>query len=221
LRNGFGEKMAAFSDEQKKIALLLLREPKTEEELNKQLNIPHDKLTVELKGMIKLGLISKEGYPTKYKLKQEIIDEVHKRKKIAEEDAFRLRINAIIELKAIEENLLKKHAKKIMEAIKKEKNFTIYSLTLAEIIEEEEDEMYSTFIEVNLSLRDFPTLIRFLFYYGPTSIEVIKPTKIEFSNFEFQEGIMQLADIFQKYANYLEKNITEKEMEKFYKNLYK
>ena len=45
----------------KKIALLLLREPKTEEELNKQLNIPHDKLTVELKGMIKLGLISKKG----------------------------------------------------------------------------------------------------------------------------------------------------------------
>ncbi|HNV01663.1 MAG TPA: hypothetical protein PKK60_04530 [archaeon] len=212
--------MVAFSDEQKKIALLLLNEPKTEEELNKQLNIPYDKLTVELKNMLKLGLISKEGYPTKYKLKQEIINEVQKRKKISESDAFKLRISAIIELKAIEENLLKKHSKKIMEAIKKEQNFTIYSMNEAEIVEEKDSEMFSTFIEVNMSLKDFPTLIRFLFYYGPTSVEVIKPTKVEFSNFEFQEGVMQLTDIFQKYANYLEKNINEKEMEKFYKHLY-
>ena len=68
-----------FSDEQKKIAILLLNEPKTEEQLNKQLNIPFDRLMLELKTMVKLNVISKEGYPTKYKLKQDIIDEVQKR----------------------------------------------------------------------------------------------------------------------------------------------
>ena len=47
--------MSGFSDEQKKIALLLLSEPKTEEELNKQLNIPYDKLGIELKQMLNLG----------------------------------------------------------------------------------------------------------------------------------------------------------------------
>ena len=54
-----------FSDEQKKIAILLLNEPKTEEQLNKQLNIPFDRLMLELKTMVKLNVISKEGYPTK------------------------------------------------------------------------------------------------------------------------------------------------------------
>ncbi len=213
--------MVAFNEEQKKIALLLLNEPKTEEELHKQLNIPYDKLTIDLKNMLKLGLVSKDGYPTKYKLKQEIISEVQKRKKIAEDDSFRLRISAIIEIKAIEEDLLKKQSKKIMEAIGKEENFTIYGITQAEIEENKDEEMFATFIEVNMSVRDLPTLIRFLFYYGPTTLEVLKPTKVEFSNYEFQEGMMQLTDIFQKYSTYLEKNINKNEMDKFYKNLYK
>jgi hypothetical protein len=212
--------MVKFNDEQKKIALLLLNEPKTDEELNKQLNIPYDKLAVELKNMLKLGLISKDGYPTKYKLRQDIIEEVQKRKKIAEKDAFKLRVRGIIEFKAIEETLLKKHLAKISDALKAEPNFTVYSITQAEIIEDKEEEMFSSFIEANLSVKDFPSLIRFLFYYAPSTIEVIKPDKIEFSNYEFQEGLLTLTDIFQKYADFITKNLKKDELNKFYKELY-
>lgn len=212
--------MVHFTDEQKKIALLLLNEPKTEEALNKQLNIPYDKLTVELKNMLKLNLISKEGYPTKYRLRQEIIDEVQKRKKIAEKDAFRLRVRGIIEFKAIEENLLKRHMDKIVDALKKEPNFTIYSVTKADAVEDKGDEMFSSFIEANLSVKDFPSLIRFLFYYAPSTIEVIKPDKIDFSNYEFQEGLLSLTEIFQKYADFISKHLTKEELNGFYKELY-
>ncbi|MDD3084200.1 MAG: hypothetical protein PHP82_04205, partial [Candidatus ainarchaeum sp.] len=142
--------MVVFSDEQKKIALLLLNEPKTEEELNKQLNIPYDRLTQELKIMLKLNLIKKQGYPTKYCLRQEIVDKIQERKKIAEKDAFKMRIRAIIEFKAIEKTLLKKHVKKIKEALEKEKDFTIYDIEEAEPIEE--DELFSSYLEINLSL---------------------------------------------------------------------
>ena len=211
--------MAGFSDEQKKIALLLLSEPKTEEELHKQLNLPYDKLSVELKEMLKLGLVLKEGYPTKYQLRQDIINELQKRKKISEEDSFKIKIRAIIELKAVEENLLKKHLEKISEAIQKEKAFTVYGVNLAEIVEE--DGMYSSFIEVTLTAKDFSALVKFLFYYGPTSVEVMKPNKIEFSQFEFQEGLVELADIFQKYATYFSKKLTKAELDKFYTDIYK
>ena len=51
--------MPAFTEEQKRIAMLLMNEPKTEEELNKQLNMPFDKLTSELKHMLKLKVIWK------------------------------------------------------------------------------------------------------------------------------------------------------------------
>ncbi|MBT4870288.1 MAG: hypothetical protein HON47_01830 [Candidatus Diapherotrites archaeon] len=208
-----------FSDEQKKIAILLLNEPKTEEQLNKQLNIPFDRLMLELKTMVKLNVISKEGYPTKYKLKQDIIDEVQKRKEISDKDAFRLRIRAIIEFKAIEETLLKRHMGKIKEALDKEKPFTIYDVKEAEIVEE--GEMYSSFLEVNLSIKDYPSLIRFLFYYGPVNIEIIKPKKLEFNHFEFQEGLMELADIFQKYADFFTKHLNKEELNKFYDDIYK
>jgi len=210
--------MPGFSDEQKKIALLLLSEPKTEEELHKQLNLPYDKLGIELKQMLKLNLVLKEGYPTKYRLRQDIIDELAKRKKISEEDSFKIKIRAMIELKAVEETLLKKHLDKIGEALKKEEKFTIYGLTNAPIIEE--DEMYSSFVEVTLTVKDFPALIMFLFYYGPTSVEVIKPSKIEFSQYEFQEGLVSLSDIFQKYAEYFSKKMTKAEVDKFYKEIY-
>ncbi len=210
-----------FTDEQKKIALLLLNEPKTEENLNKQLNIPYDKLTLELKNMLKLGLILKEGYPTKYRLREDIIEEVQKRRKIAEKDAFKLRVRGIIEFSAIEKTLLKKHMDKISDALKKEASFTIYSITTAEILEDKENDMFSSFLEANLSVKNFPALVRFLFYYAPSSIEVIKPSKIEFSNYEFQEGLLSLTEIFQKYAEFITKNMNKENMNKFYKDLYK
>ncbi|MFA6269382.1 MAG: hypothetical protein WCW13_01995 [archaeon] len=211
--------MAGFSDEQKKIALLLLSEPKTEEDLHKQLSIPYDKLSIELKEMLKLGLVLKEGYPTKYRLRQDIINELQKRKKIAEEDSFKIKIRAIIEMKAIEENLLKKHLQKVTDALGKEEVFTIYGINQAEIVEE--DEMYSSFIEVTFTAKDFASLLKFLFYYGPTTVEVMKPSKIEFSQFEFQEGLVELSDIFQKYADYFQKKLTKSELDKFYNDIYK
>ncbi|MBT4192454.1 MAG: hypothetical protein HOE11_04050 [Candidatus Diapherotrites archaeon] len=212
--------MPRFNEDQKKIALLLLNEPKTEEDMNKQLNIPYDKLTQELKALLKLGVITKEGYPTKYRLKQEIVDKIQQRKEISEQDSFKMRLNAIIEFKAIEAELLKKHMKEITAALKKEKAFTIYDVREAEIIEDDDD-MESSFLEVNLSVMDFRALIKFLFYYGPTSIEVLKPNKIELSNFEFQDGLMELAEIFQKYANFFTKHLNQEELTKFYKSAYK
>ncbi len=211
--------MVSFSNEQKKIALLLLNEPKTEEELNKQLNIPYDRLTQELKMMLKLDLIQKQGYPTKYCLRQGIIEKIAERKKIAEKDAFKIRVRAIIEFRAIEKTLLKKHLKKIIEALKKEKEFTIYDIEEAEPIEE--DDLFSTYLEVNLSVRNFPSMVKFLFYYGPTSIEVIKPSKIEMNQFEFQEGLVELSEIFQKYAAFFTEHLNQEELEKFYREAYK
>jgi hypothetical protein len=210
--------MVSFSDEQKKIALLLLNEPKTEEELNKQLNIPYDKLTHELKTMLKLNLIQKEGYPTKYRLRKDIVEKIQERKKISEIDAFKIRVSAIIEFKAIEESLLKRHVKKIAQALKKEKNITIYDIEEAEVIKE--DEMYSAYLDINFTVKNFSALIKFLFYYGPTNIEVLRPNKIEISQFEFQEGLIELSDIFQKYADFFTKKLNQEELENFSRKIY-
>jgi hypothetical protein len=210
--------VSKFSDDQKKIALLLLSEPKTEEELQKQLNLSYDKLLVELKGMLKLGLLTKDGYPTRYKLRQDIISELQKRKKIAEDDSFKIKVRAIIELKAVEANLLKKHIEKIKEALSAEKIFTVYGITVADIVEE--DEMCSSFIETTITVRDFSALVAFVFYYAPTTIEVMKPSKIEFSQAEFGDGLIFLNELFQKYAQFAMKHLDKEAMDKFNREIY-
>ena len=222
LLNSFGIKlttMSRFSEEQKRIAILLLHDPKTAEELNKQLGIPYTKLMAELKSMLKLEVITKEGYPTKYRLKENIANEVQRRKKVAEDDINELRLRAFIEMQAIEEDLLKKQMGKLKEALDKEKNFTIYSVEEEKPVKDEQ--YYSSYLDINFSVRDFPSLIRFMFFYGPSSIEVIKPAKVEFSAQDLQDGLVDLADMVQKYTAYITKIMGKEDIEKFHQNLYK
>jgi len=211
--------MARFSEEQKRIALLLIHGPKTAEELNAQLNIPFNRLTEELKAMMKLAVIEKQGFPTKYCLKKNIAQEVQKRKKIAETDLNNLRIRAFIEMQAIEEELLQKQIENLEETMKKDKNFTLYSLDKAPV--EKQGEYYSTYFEINFSVKDFASLIRFMFFYGPSSVEVVKPAKIEFSAQDLQDGLMEAADMVQKYSTAIHRLLNRAELEKFHESLYK
>ena len=210
--------MSRFSEEQKRIALLLLHEPKTAEELNKQLSIPYNKLMAELKAMLKLDVIQREGYPTKYRLKANIAKEVQRRKKIAEDDMNKLRLQAFIEMQAIEEDLLKKQLGKVKEALQKEKAFTVYSLEQAEPVKE--GEHFSSYLSVNFSVKDFPALVKFMFFYGPSSIEVLKPDRIELSAQDLQEGLIDMAEMVQKYSQYISRMMNKEELEKFHTQLY-
>ncbi len=211
--------MPRFTEEQKKIALLLVHGPKTAEEINPQLSIPFNKLTDELKAMIKLGVIEKQGFPTKYALKKNIVSEVQKRKRIAESDLNKLRVRAFIEMQAIEEDLLKKQLDRLEEAMGEDKSFTLYSLDRAQI--EKQGEYYTTYFELNFSVKDFASLVRFMFFYGPSSVEVVKPAKIEFSAQDLQDGLMSMADMVQKYSTTIHKLMNRKDLEEFNKSLYK
>jgi hypothetical protein len=210
--------MRAVKEEQKAIANLLMREPLTEAELEKKLRFSKEKLGGVLAQMLELKLVSKDGASGKYSLKQEIIDEVLKRRKIAEVDAFKIRLRVIIDFQAIEKTLLKKHTNKVIDSIKKEKMFTIYSIEKAKTAKD--GEMYSSFIEVNLSVKNFSSAIRLLFYYGASSIEVLKPDRITFSQYEFQEGLMDLATIFQSYSRYFMEHLNKEDLNKFYEKIY-
>ena len=210
--------MARFTEEQKMIAMVLIHGPKTVEELNKQLNIPFNKMTDELRKMIKTGVLQKGGYPTKYTLKKKIAEEVVRRKQIADSDANKLRIRAFIEMQALEETLLETQMKKLQESMEKDKEFTIYTVQTAPI--EKTDDYCSSYLEINFSVKDFSSLIKFMFFYGPTSLEVLKPTRIEFSAQDLQDGLAQMADMVQKYSTYIHKLLNKKELEKFNESLY-
>ena len=210
--------MPRFNENQKRIAVLLLHESKTAEELREQLNIPYDSLMKELRLMLKLDLISKEGYPTKYWLKREISDAVRKRKLIAEKDKNKMRLRVNIEVQAIEETLLKKQLKEIQETIRQEQDFTIYDVVEAAPIKQEEH--YSSYLDVNLSVRDFHSLMKLMFLYGPTSVELIRPEKVELTAGELQDGLILISDMVHSYTEFIARHLNREELAEFNRKLY-
>jgi predicted transcriptional regulator len=209
--------MAKFSEEQKQIALKLVSGAKTAEELTKELKIPYDSLQEKLKEMLKLDLLTKDGFPTKYTLKKEIVEELDRRQKIEEEDKNNLRLKAIIEMQAIEPELLKKANESITEALKKEKNLTIYSIKTNPVLKQEDN--YSSFLELNISVKNFRALVQFMYFYGPSSIEIIKPAKIELSAQDLQDGLIDMAEMIQKYTQYITQLLNRQEMEALHKKI--
>ncbi|MFH1587317.1 MAG: hypothetical protein ABID38_05650 [Candidatus Diapherotrites archaeon] len=210
--------MPQYTEDQKKIALVLLHEPKTIEELNKQLNIPYDKIQKEIKDMLKLKVITQGGYPSKYALKEEIATAVRMRKENASEDKFKLRLKIIIEAQAIEDTLLKKKMGEIKGMIEKEKDFRLYDIYFAPLIKQ--DENYATYLEINLSVKDFRALARLLFFYGPSTIEIISPEKLELTADELQDGLVDMADMIHNYNNYIASKMNLEELENFNKSLF-
>jgi DNA-binding HxlR family transcriptional regulator len=208
-----------FSEEQKKIAKHLMSGPKTVEELSSLTFLIPSKITDELKKMMKLKLVEKEeGFPTKYKIKKSILEEVQKRKEIMEQDKFKIRVKAIIEVQAIEKELLKKQLDKIEEALKKEQNFTVYAAEKAEIIQE--GEHFSSYLEVDLTVKDFSSLVRLMFFYGPTSVEVLRPEKIELGLDDLQDGLLEISSMVQAYTEFIAKRLNQEELAEFNKKLF-
>ncbi len=211
--------MAQLPELQKRIGMHLQHRPGTMEEMQKALGIGSSELSSELKQLLRLELIEKlPGFPIKYALKKGISSELERRKGIEAEDPNKLRLKIIIEIQAIEESLLKKQIDDIAKALRKEENFTIYALDAAEIIKE--GEHYSSYLEVNLTVKNFKALVRLMFFYGPTSVEVIKPKEYKFSAADLQDALVDFAQMVHNYTEYITKLMNRKELDEFYGKVF-
>jgi len=210
--------MPELSDSQKAIAKSLAQSPKTAEEIAAELKFSYFKTMEELKAMLKTGLIVKEGFPTKYALAQQIVQKVKERRKIEEKDLFKIRLNCMIEIKAIEVELLKKSINEIEEGLKTDPAFTIYDIRKAEPMQD--GEYYSSFLEVNLTARDFKAITHLMFYYAPAAIEVLKPDKIELTPDDLQDALVDMSELIHAYAEQITRLMNRKEMEDFTRKLY-
>ncbi len=205
--------MARYTEEQKRIALLLLHEPKTLEQLNQQLNIPYDELTRQIKEMLKLGVVVKEGFPTKYRLKEEIAEKAKKRRELAEEDDNPVRLKVTIEAQGTERSSLERALTDIEGALRKEREFTIYDCVLEKLIQS--GDHFSSFLEVNLSVKDFRGLMKLLFFYGPSTIEVLKPEKWTITADDLQDGMVDASNMIYGYNDFIIRQMTKKELQEF------
>ena len=208
-----------ISEIQRKIAVLLLVEPKTIEDINKQLDLGFDAITKEINNMLKMGLVKKTNeYPTRYVLDDYIIQELKKRKEIAEKDSYKIKIQMIIDVDGIVKEVVDKHLDNIKMLLEKEKEITIYDIKKSDLLEQ--DNSYFGYIDVTCTVKDFASLIRLVMYYSPSSIEVLSPTKYDISMYELQDGLIELSQRTQTYIKELQRRLTKEEaqlaMQKFY-----
>lgn len=210
----------AYSENQKKLAARLVAGSKTLEELGKETSISLDEVQQEIKSLLSLKVVEKlDGFPTRYALKKDISEEVNRRKQLAENDKNKIHLRAIIETQSVEPELLKKQSLKLGEAIQQEPDFLVYSLIHASTLKQ--DEMYSSFIDLTISIKDFKALVRFMHFYGPTTIEVLKPAKLELDAHDLQEGLLDMAQMIHRYSALLTKLLNRQELEEFNKRLLK
>ena len=215
--------MQRFNKIEKYIALILLDGQTEEKNLIAKIKskygveVSSEALNVAVSNLETPKLIQREG--GKLKLNDLIKNEIFRWKEIEDKDSFRLKIQAIIEIQAIEEEFLRKELNRVSNAVQKEAGFTVYSISTAKIIKQ--DEVYSSFIDVTLSVKDFRALTKFIIFYAPATLEILKPSKITFDAFELQEGLLDLSEFYQKVAQETLKLMNRKELEDFYHRQYK
>ena len=209
--------MSLFTEKQLQLANSMLK-PATLEQLAELHQMPAELVQKELDRLVELQVAEKQG--NQYVLKPNIASEIERKRTISVQDPYKLRISAVIEVQAVEETLLKKGLGRLTQRIKDNSSLTIYTLKHAEMKKSGEDN-FSSFIEIEFSVKDFESLIKFVYFYGPTVLEVIKPDKVEIEAHDLQDALMFMADLNYRYAELVSQSMSKKQIEEFYNSIYK
>jgi len=91
-----------------------------------------------------------------------------------------IKIRAIIEVMGRPPEFLTETLSKTAEHLEKEEGMKVLKKEIAEPKETEEKNLFSSFMEMELTLKDMEKLTDFMMNYLPSNIEVIEPSEISF-----------------------------------------
>lgn len=116
-----------------------------------------------------------------------------------------LSVNLIFEVLGATKEIVEKSLKEHVEKLEKIKTCFLYEKNFSEIEEIERpikklEKGYSQFVEVKTMIRDVTTLFVIALSYGPSSIEITKPKKVELSMSELQDLANLVAGTIHKIA---------------------
>jgi hypothetical protein len=199
-----------FAELHKMIGIKLLDGPKTVSELAEILSEKPEQIELAVQQLITMGIVERTAEGKKLRLKESVRSAVMKRRAIAEEDKHPIRIRAFIEMQAPSVQELNKLMDTLCEAIKKTEVYTVYHMEKAEPAKQ--GEYYTSYCEVELSVKNLTELMRFALYYGPSVIEVLKPEKVEVHMADLQDALMEAVELNQKYTRYIEMLATKRDL---------
>lgn len=208
--------MAIFSWLQKKIAYELLNGPMSLEDISKAVGESPLETEKALKEMVALKVVNEKS--GMFSLSEEVQAEFHRKQELREREKPRLDLQAYIETKGLSSKEVLKHMRSIEESLKKQQAIVLYSVSHAE--PEKQGELYTSHIELTFGVKSLTALIQFMYLYAPSAIEVIRPPKAEFTAFDLQEALNEMAEFIFKYNEYIARNLKKAEINEFYKGLF-
>jgi hypothetical protein len=192
------------------IGKALADSPKTEDDLIKIIpNAKYEQIVQALKNMLFLKLITKDGFPVKYSLSPEVKNKLIERKKLSENDKNVLKLAVIIESKSNDKLDLRKGMEHILESLRNDSEYFLYDSSLADIVVH--DDLFSTYISATVSCNEINSLFKLIYFYGATSVEVLKPDKFNVAISDLQKTVMIITDMTHGYAQMIHKLKRENE----------
>ena len=200
---------------QKRIGAVLLKGPKTAEEIAEELNEDIRDVLEALKGLILLRLVKKEGNPPQYSLAD------HIKEALKTESGAGILIHAVLEVHGVSEEIVKNALEKIKEKLEAEEGFIVRNVAISDIEKDENLNVYYGHIDTTLLFPALEPLVYFLFFYGPTVIEVLTTEKIEVEPGDLQRAVLLAASMIHGYVDYISRKMTKEEIEEFNRRLYR
>ena len=194
------KKISNLKELRKVIAQKLHDSPKTEDELKVAIpDAKYEELISTLKNMLQLKLISKDGYPVKYSISKEIAQKLEDRRELSGSDKNQIKVSIIIESKADNKGKLREVMEGIIKTLREDKQYLVYESSLADIIVH--DGLFSTYITAEVSCLDLAAVFRLVYFYGVTTIDVLKPDKLVIPIADLQQSLFTMVDMTHGYAD--------------------
>ncbi len=192
-----------LTEKQKEIARLLYQGPRTREEIEGELG-PVGK---EIDEMVRLRLVyHSKG---KYFLSPRIKAAVENRSFEVEGIGVRM----IVEAQGIDKKAVEKALEDIKKKLEGEEGVVVHFSRISEV--KEYQGTYSGYVEADIEVTDLPTLVRVVFFYGPSVVEVERPEKLTVDLADLQEAVLTVAEFVQGYVALITNLMTEKEIREF------
>jgi len=204
-----------LSDLQKRVGAVLLKGPKTAEEIAQELNEDIKDVMEALKGLVLLRLVKKEGTPPRYSLAPHVVEALKK------EETPGILVHAIIEVEAVEEEILRRALDDIVQRLKEEKGFVVKNVAVEEIEKDEETNIYYSHIDATIVFPGLEPLTYFLFFYGPSVVEVLTTDPIELDPGDLQRALVLASNMIHGYVTFISRLMGKKELEEFNREILK
>jgi hypothetical protein len=117
-----------------------------------------------------------------------------------------MEVEMCFEVLGMGEDVVKASLEEHIQKLKQVKTALVYSAEMGEVEEVEKpmkdvEKAYSQIAEVGIMVKDLKTLIAISISYGPSSIEVIEPSKLEVNAGEVQDVANMVSGIIHQIAS--------------------